>query len=441
MFSPCLPFLAVLSVTLSLLVTRASSACVAAGCLPIMASGMVITSSMCENSCSPDGTYTGAGNAAGCTAQYCNQYESGGAFHSRCTAGNWGHNYALEECQKTCGICEPTQALWKYDSAHSDEFDVAGRVDGGKKWAQELGAWTGTAPGVFKNENAVISSAKELVLTTKEEPGKSDKTCGGISTPLVVSSDTLSFGFYEIRAKMAKASLLSSFFLQSTLGGGEISIVDTVPASTKNGLKVSNSYHCFNPADGTTTKSSPKKITNLDPSDGFHTYGVDRGTDGTVKFYIDGTLDRTLTPTDASCLQQPMKVIFSMVTDNVEGVPSGFNTHTSTIQYFRHWTHVAKSVKSGNLKAGDEEDVITAAAVTTTTDNSSTDAEVARTVFGGIIAACCMYLVYIHATRKSAVYNAENSPPQAFDSMPTPAASNNANADNTARKNATISFI
>jgi len=194
MFSPCLPFLAVLSVTLSLLVTRASSACVAAGCLPIMASGMVN-----------------------------------------------GHD------------------LWKYDSAHSDEFDVAGRVDGGKKWAQELGAWTGTAPGVFKNENAVISSAKELVLTTKEEPGKSDKTCGGISTPLVVSSATLSFGFYEIRAKMAKASLLSSFFLQSTLGGGEISIVDTVPASTKNGLKVSNSYHCFNPADGTTTKSSPKK--------------------------------------------------------------------------------------------------------------------------------------------------------------------------------------
>ena len=129
--------------------------------------------------------------------------------------------------------------------------------------------------------------------------------------------------------------------------------------------------------------------------------------------------------------------------------------HHKTPQYMNQWpawgtvggwpgdTSIpcCKSVKSGNLKAGDEEDVITAAAVTTTTDNSSTDAEVARTVFGGIIAACCMYLVYIHATRKSAVYNAENSPPQAFDSMPTPAASNNANADNTARKNATISFI
>ena len=36
---------------------------------------------------------------------------------------------------------------WKYDYSHSDEFDVDGGkslpVDG-KKWSQELGAWTGT---------------------------------------------------------------------------------------------------------------------------------------------------------------------------------------------------------------------------------------------------------------------------------------------------------
>ena len=34
--------------------------------------------------------------------------------------------------------------LWAYDSAHSDEFDVAGPVSGAKKWSQELGDWTGT---------------------------------------------------------------------------------------------------------------------------------------------------------------------------------------------------------------------------------------------------------------------------------------------------------
>jgi hypothetical protein len=61
----------------------------------------------CEDSCSPGGTYTGPGDVAGCTAQYCTQYVSGhnSGFHSRCTAGATGHNYALLECQKTCGIC------------------------------------------------------------------------------------------------------------------------------------------------------------------------------------------------------------------------------------------------------------------------------------------------------------------------------------------------
>jgi hypothetical protein len=59
----------------------------------------------CEDSCHPDGTYTGEGDPTGCTANYCTQYQSGGGFHDRCTAGHPGHNYALEECQKTCGIC------------------------------------------------------------------------------------------------------------------------------------------------------------------------------------------------------------------------------------------------------------------------------------------------------------------------------------------------
>lgn len=352
----------------------------------------------------------------------------------------------------------------------------------------------GTAPGVFKNENAAISSAKELVLTTKEESGQDGKTCGGISTPLVVSSDALSFGFYEIRAVLGEAgkgSLMSSFFLQSTYGGGEISIVDAVP-NAKSGIKVSNNYHCFSPVDGSTTKSSPKPIANLDTTNGFHTYGIERGTDGAVKFYIDGTLARTVTPADASCLQQPMKVIFSMVTDNVEGVPSGFTAHTSHIQYFRHWTHLPSPasspapaapappagctacadgtymaatshsntactaysacpagqvrnalskttqggcqpcnagtvktagvngrwddkctadanapVKSGNLDAGgDEYENSTAATTAIATDNKAADSQVTRIVFEGIIAACCLYLVYTFATRKPAVSNA-----------------------------------
>lgn len=62
----------------------------------------IAESTICENSCSPDGSLS---SNSLCNAQYCNQYEPGAIFHGRCTAGNPNHNYAVLECQKTCGIC------------------------------------------------------------------------------------------------------------------------------------------------------------------------------------------------------------------------------------------------------------------------------------------------------------------------------------------------
>jgi hypothetical protein len=61
----------------------------------------------CEDSCSPGGTYTGTGSFAACTANYCDMYKVGAGRRSWCSssAGAAEHNYALEECQKTCGIC------------------------------------------------------------------------------------------------------------------------------------------------------------------------------------------------------------------------------------------------------------------------------------------------------------------------------------------------
>ena len=195
--------------------------------------------------------------------------------------------------------------------------------------------------------DAAATTDHELVLTTKEDIGylpDSNMSCdcsfSDISTPLAVSSTALTFGFYEIRAKMADASLRSSFWLQGD--SGEINILDTVPASINNGLRVNNNYHCFDQVNdgifGSSTESNETAIANLDPSDGYHTYGVDRTTNGAVKFYVDGMLIRTLTPNDASCLEQPMYVIFSMETITEEGIPSPFTTYTSHIKYFRFWT-------------------------------------------------------------------------------------------------------
>jgi len=70
-------------------------------------------------------------------------------------------------------------------------------------------------------------------------------------------------------------------------------------------------------------------------------------------------------------------------------------------------TPFASATRSGALKAGEDPDQDEAMATvestveTTTTNTQATSTEVARTVFEGIIAACCLFAVYIVATQKT----------------------------------------
>ena len=75
---------------------------------PTVAAGVAeetCVAQQCKNACSPDGNYQGSGPKTGCTATYCDYYKPDGQFYSRCKTGAEGHNFALEECQLTCGIC------------------------------------------------------------------------------------------------------------------------------------------------------------------------------------------------------------------------------------------------------------------------------------------------------------------------------------------------
>jgi len=62
----------------------------------------------CEDACSPGGSHS---DVACRTETYCDFYKpstnlrAAGVFRARCPAGATDHNYALAECQKTCGIC------------------------------------------------------------------------------------------------------------------------------------------------------------------------------------------------------------------------------------------------------------------------------------------------------------------------------------------------
>lgn len=172
--------------------------------------------------------------------------------------------------------------------------------------------------------------------------GESECNCGysDITTPLVVSKTKLKYGFFEISAKMAKAQLLSAFWLQGN--SGEINVFETVPQSMygSNGVSNSNNYHCFNAvATAASTEDNRMEIPGFDPSTAFNTYGIDWSSAG-VKFYINGALVRTLSTNQiakSGCLDQSMSVIFSMETLESEGVPSNFGTKTTQLAYFRYY--------------------------------------------------------------------------------------------------------
>jgi hypothetical protein len=147
---------------------------------------------------------------------------------------------------------------------------------------------------------------------------------------------------------MAKASLLSAFWLQGN--SGEINVFETTPASINNGLVSNNNFHCFD-AVGTaaSTTQSPFSLASFDPSAAFNTYGIDWTASG-VKYYVNGALVRELaaSSTASGCLSQSMSIILSMETQESEGVPSSFGSVSTSVQYFRAWTRAA--VTTGTAK-------------------------------------------------------------------------------------------
>ena len=56
----------------------------------------------CEDQCKPGGSL-GANSL--CTANYCDMYQAGQAFHYRCSPSSSHHGWAAAECQATCNIC------------------------------------------------------------------------------------------------------------------------------------------------------------------------------------------------------------------------------------------------------------------------------------------------------------------------------------------------
>jgi len=253
-----------------------------------------------------------------------------------------------------------TDYTWTADTAVSDEFS-----SGDAKWGRQLGDWQGTAPGFFQDANsAVASGALQLTATATSAapPGvAADCDCGfeGIATGMVVSKAATQYGFYEIRATVANAQVMSSFWLQGETG--EINIFESVLSNGKT-PRHSTNYHCFDPEDATATTSGPKELAlSLDMAKE-HTFGLD-WQDQWTKFYVDGELVRT--QRTQACMRESMNVVLSLETVPEHGIPADLSGAKTSVAYFRRWARGPK--KAATTQAPATTQATTQAPATTTT--------------------------------------------------------------------------
>ena len=87
----------------------------------------------CENQCKPGGTYNNGKPPAGCTKAYCDAYKPKGRFRYRCDPNSAEHPYAKNECQLTCGLCQPSLSCTKASKpgGKPDNGVMAGNPNGG----------------------------------------------------------------------------------------------------------------------------------------------------------------------------------------------------------------------------------------------------------------------------------------------------------------------
>jgi len=237
---------------------------------------------------------------------------------------------------------------WTLNAADSDEFTSFD----GAKWSHNLGDWIGTPPAIFVPGNSYVDPASEaLMLRTKKDPdaalGSDAADCdcgfGGMSSGMVVSTKQFKHGFFEVEAKFAKASLLSSFWLQGT--SGEINVFEAVPASLASDgtQKMRTNYHCFelggDPEDVESASQDMSGLPDNFDATKYHTYGLDWDSTG-VKIFVDGKQVRAMS---AACLSEQMNVVLSVETTAAEGVPADAALDkTTAFRYFRHWTRGPK---------------------------------------------------------------------------------------------------
>ena len=236
----------------------------------------------------------------------------------------------------------PSTAKWRPVPELTDEFD--GTTLDESKWYDHNPHWRGRQPGYFARNNVSVKDGFLNLSITRGNPPKEFEKEGykDIKTAAVQSVATLSYGFLEVRAKVATAVASSAFWLYKQdpdqwteidvfeIGGGvkdtrDKSIFQTVHLFKNDVVKdhVGLGYECKAP---------------FRPSEGFHVYGLE-WTPDVIRYFVDGFKTREGKNVH---WHQPLWVNF-----DIETMPDWFGLpakddpdSTYQIDYIRVWKRI-----------------------------------------------------------------------------------------------------
>ncbi|MFK7694447.1 cadherin-like beta sandwich domain-containing protein [Paenibacillus sp. HJGM_3] len=185
-----------------------------------------------------------------------------------------------------------------YTLAFADEFD--GTTLNEDSWFYRTG---GNTYSDNKKDNVSVSDGY-LRIALKKEPAGSSK---GYSGGGVITKQLLGYGYYETRFKQHnKAGFHSSFWVAGmnpkvqVLDGDriyspstdyQVNEIDGFEIETGAPNEIKTAAHLWWPGDSHTVPVPYLTYTNVDSSDGYHTYGFE-WTPTKLKYYIDGKLFR-----------------------------------------------------------------------------------------------------------------------------------------------------
>lgn len=231
------------------------------------------------------------------------------------------------------GRWEPITEIW-------DEFDGP-RLDTAK-WDDRNLYYKGKKPGLFVPHNIQLDNGELHIWARAENiPGR-PPGYHSFTTAAITSTNWVKYGYFEVRAKVMRSSIINAFWLYRWTENGtyEIDILEVSGGGSKHERTIHTNTHVYyGPPELENDRNRISDTADFKSSvplaDGYHVYGFEWNKKE-LNWYFDDKLIRTKANEH---WHVPMSIKFSAETHpGWVGLPSeGELPAAFRVEYFRAW--------------------------------------------------------------------------------------------------------